>query len=383
MSDDTTAAGDPSVPAQSAPTQHLAYMDGLRGIAILLVVACHGAKYAMDFHQGWTYHALAEGAHGVDLFFVISGFCLAYPILRRRFDTGAVKFDVLRFYCRRIIRIVPAYWVAFLALLAVSLIVVARGIELPWPAVKLPPTFSNGAAQLFFLNSATNLCGSFWTLAVEFRWYIAFPIIMWLYIRWPWTIYALMAATLVVYHFVLRQIDFATLPGFLLGIIAADLAIRGSRLNRFALGLFVAGVLASLWLEPKGHLDYALQNQLWWQVAAFFLVLAGVANGVVQRVLTVRWLAWIGIAAYSIYLYHDPVEAWYAFSGGQSLILAMIAGVLIGALGWLFVERYVMVPTTRDRLVAALEQPLRRLMRFLKWEHPSLITPAPAPQKES
>jgi len=358
-------------------------MDGLRGIAILLVVACHGAKYTMDLHQGWTYHALEEGAHGVDLFFVISGFCLAYPILRRRFDTDAVNFDILRFYCRRVIRIVPAYWVAFLALLVVSLVVVARGFELPWPAVKLPPTFSNGVGQLFFLNSATNLCGSFWTLAVEFRWYLVFPIILWLYIRWPWTIYALMAATLVVYHFLLSQIDFATLPGFLLGIIAADLAIRGSKINRFALGLFVAGVLGSLWLEPKGHLDYALQNQLWWQVAAFFLVLAGVANGMVQRVLAHPWLAWVGVAAYSIYLYHDPVEAWYAFSGGQNLILAMIAGVLAGALGWLFVERYVMVPKTRDRLVGAIEQPLRRLARLLKWDRPRAIAPTAAPQEES
>jgi len=357
-------------------------MDGLRGIAILLVVACHGSKYTMDMHQGWTYHALQEGAHGVDLFFVISGFCLAYPILRRRFDTGAATLDVVRFYCRRIIRIVPAYWVAFLALLAVALIVVARGNELPWPTVKLPPSFGDGAAQLFFLNSATNLCGSFWTLAVEFRWYIAFPIIMWLYIRWPWTIYALMAATLLVYHFMTSQIDFATLPGFLLGIIAADLAIRGSRLNRFALALFVAGVLASVWLEPKGHLDYALQNQLWWQVAAFFLVLAGVANGVLQRILAYPALAWIGIAAYSIYLYHDPIEAWYAFSGGKNLLLAMAAGVLIGALGWLLIERYVMERRTRDRLVAAIEQPVRRLLRLLRWERSSVVAPAAASQEK-
>ena len=340
-------------------------MDGLRGIAILLVVAYHGAKYTMDFHQGWSYHALAEGAHGVDLFFVISGFCLAYPILRRRFDTGALNFDGLRFYCRRIVRIVPAYWVAFLALLAVSLIVVARGGELPWPAVKLPPTFGNGALQLLFLNSATNLCGSFWTLAVEFRWYIVFPVIMWLYVRWSWTIYALMAVMLAVYHFTpWRELDFATLPGFLLGIIAADLAIRESRLNRYAVALFVAAVVTSLLLEPKGHLDYARQNQLWWQVAAFFLVLAGVANGVLQRILAHRALAWIGIAAYSIYLYHDPIEAWYAHTGGENLFLAMVAGVLLGFLGWILVEHHVMDRRNRDALVGALERPLRRLLRI-------------------
>ena len=360
-------------------------MDGLRGIAILLVVACHGAKYTMDFHQGWSYHALEEGAHGVDLFFVISGFCLAYPILRRRFDTGALSFDAVRFYARRVVRIVPAYWVAFLALLAVSLIVVARGGEVPWPAVKLPPTFDNGVLQMFFLNSSTNLCGSFWTLAVEMRWDIVFPIIMWLYVRWPLTLYALMVITLVVYWFTpFQRLDFATLPGFLLGIIAADLAIRGSKLNRFAPALFVVAVAASLWLEPKGHLAYAVQNQIWWQVAAFFLVLAGVANGVLQRILAYRALAWVGIAAYSIYLYHDPIEAWYAFTGGQSLILAMVAGVIVGALGWLLVERYVTERGLRDRVVAAIERPVRHVLDIKKWSGRALrSTAAASPTRET
>lgn len=347
-------------------------MDGLRGIAILLVVACHGGKYTMDLHQGWSYHAVAEGAHGVDLFFVISGFCLAYPILRKRFETGVVKFDVLQFFCRRVIRIVPVYWVAFLALLVVSLIVVARGGEVPWPTVKMPTSFGNGVAQLFFLNSATNLSGSFWTLAVEFRWYLMFPIVMWLYMRWPLTIYALMIAAPAIYWFTpVERLDFATLPGFLLGVIAADLAVRGSRMNRFAPALFVLAVLASLLLEPKVHLAYIVQNQIWWQVAAFFLVLAGVANATFQRVLAHPALAWIGMAAYSIYLYHDPVEAWYAYSGGQNLILSIVAGVLIGALGWLLVERYVMARATRDRLVAAIERPLRALLH---------LRPAPRPK---
>lgn len=371
MNDDATTAGAAAAPASTAP-QHLAYMDGLRGIAILLVVACHGGKYTMDLHQGWSYHAVAEGAHGVDLFFVISGFCLAYPILRKRFETGVVKFDVLQFFCRRVIRIVPVYWVAFLALLVVSLIVVARGGEVPWPTVKMPTSFGNGVAQLFFLNSATNLSGSFWTLAVEFRWYLMFPIVMWLYMRWPLTIYALMIAAPAIYWFTpVERLDFATLPGFLLGVIAADLAVRGSRMNRFAPALFVLAVLASLLLEPKVHLAYIVQNQIWWQVAAFFLVLAGVANATFQRVLAHPALAWIGMAAYSIYLYHDPVEAWYAYSGGQNLILSIVAGVLIGALGWLLIERYVLARATRDRLVAAIERPLRALLH---------LRPAPRPK---
>jgi peptidoglycan/LPS O-acetylase OafA/YrhL len=356
---------DRVAPAAAETPQHLAYLDGLRGVAILLVVAYHGSKYTMDIHQGWTYHALAEGAHGVDLFFVISGFCLAYPILRQHVDVGVVKFDVLRFYCRRIIRIVPAYWVAFLALLALALFVVWRGGQLPYPTVALPPTVANGFNQLFFLNTTTNLCGSFWTLAVEFRWYIYFPLAMWLYVRWPWLIYAILAIDLFLYNFTHWILpDFATLPAFLLGVIAADLVIRNNRFNRFALILFGLGVIASLALEPKNHLSFTLQNQFWWQVTAFFFVVAGAASPLLRRLLSHRSIAGIGIAAYSIYLYHDPIEAWYGYSGGRNLLLATVAGVLIGVVAWMFFERHIMERRTRDAIVGALERAFKAVLSW-------------------
>src|ERR1700730_9077408 len=101
---------------------HIEYIDGLRAVAVLMVVICHAAKYTMDFHQGWPIHVLFEGAHGVDLFFVISGFCLSYPILRQ-VHFGKGDFDVLKFWARRIVRVMPPYWVAFALILAVALIV--------------------------------------------------------------------------------------------------------------------------------------------------------------------------------------------------------------------------------------------------------------------
>ena len=360
------AAATSSVPVAIDNPQHLPYLDGLRGVAILLVVAYHASKYTMDIHQGWTYHALAEGAHGVDLFFIISGFCLAYPILRQHVDTGVVRFDVLRFYCRRMIRIVPTYWVAFLALLALALIVVSRGGQLPYPTVALPPTVANGFNQLFFLNTTTNLCGSFWTLAVECRWYIYFPLAMWLYVRWPAVIYAVMAVDLFLYNFTHWILpDFATLPAFLLGIIAADLVIREHRVNRLALLLFVASVIASLFLEPKHHLSFTLQNQFWWQVTAFFFVIAGAATPLLRRLLSHRSIGGVGIAAYSIYLYHDPIEAWYGYSGGESLVLAMLAGVLIGVVAWMLFERRIMERPTRDALVGVLERAFRMMLSWI------------------
>jgi peptidoglycan/LPS O-acetylase OafA/YrhL len=336
----------------------------------LLVVFSHAAKYTMDFHQGWTFHALFEGAHGVDLFFVISGFCLSYPILALAKNGKPMNFDVLKFWARRVVRIVPAYWIVFALTLAVALFVRTRGGDVPWPAIKIP-SVGAGIGQLFFFDNGTTLVGSFWTLAVEFRWYVMFPPLLWLYIRAPRSFFAIGLASLALYHFTpLNKLDFATLPAFLLGIVAADLTIRQHGLCRLALPLFVASVGASVLLEPKGHLAYAVQNQVWWQVAAFFLVLAAGGNGWLRSVFSWKPLAFIGTASYSIYLLHDPIEAWYGHTGGQSALLAALAGTLLGVLGWMLFERVFTNRTTRDRLVNLI---LGRTPR------PPRLLPVPAP----
>ncbi|HXW77385.1 MAG TPA: acyltransferase [Candidatus Eremiobacteraceae bacterium] len=341
-------------------------MDGLRAVAVLGVVLCHAAKYTMDFHQGWTYHALAEGAHGVDLFFVISGFCLAYPVLRRVADARATSFDVVQFFSRRIVRIVPTYWIAFGVVLAAALLVRRLGGDVPWPTIRIPSAAA-GVGQLFFVHGGFDLVGSFWTLAVEVRWYLAFPLLLWLYIRSPLGVYAAGFASLAVYWLAGVHVwDFATLPGFLLGIVAADLTIREHAVRRYALPLFALSVPVSLWLEPHGHLDYALQNQLWWQVSAFLLVLGATVAGPVRALVSNAAVAFIGTAAYSIYLFSDPIEAWYGHYGGASTIACAAAGVLIGVLAWLLVERYFTAPANRDRLVAPLRRAGEAVARWLR-----------------
>src|SRR6516164_4323804 len=96
-----------------ASDQHrrIAYIDGLRALAVLLVVAHHiGEQYFP------AVAAFGLGRHGVDLFFVLSGFCLSYPTLERLARDGSATFDVAEFAKRRLIRIIPPYWAAIAAL---------------------------------------------------------------------------------------------------------------------------------------------------------------------------------------------------------------------------------------------------------------------------
>lgn len=354
-----------SASSLTAP-RHIAYVDGLRAVAVLAVVASHAAKYTMDFHQGLPFHVLFEGSHGVDLFFVISGFCLAYPSLRKRFEAGRARFDVVEFFSRRIVRIMPPYWAAFAVILAIALVAIRFGGAAPWPTVKIP-SMMMGIRELFFVDDGSSLlCGSFWTLALEFRWYLLFPIVLWLYFRSPYAVGLLCAACFGVYNFTTwHEADVAALPAFAMGILAADLAIRNAAIAKYGVPLFVLATAAAVWLEPKHHLTYALQNQLPWQLAAFFFVVAAGAPGVLRRVLESKPAIFIGVASYSIYLLHDPPMAWYGYAGGANVGLAMIVGVLSGIAFWYVLERHVVAGKGRDALLSPIRRVLERMAKPL------------------
>ncbi len=64
-------------------------------------------------------HLMLEGAHGVDLFFVLSGFCLSYPVLQSLRAEHAARFNITRYFAKRIVRIVPPYYAAIALLVLV------------------------------------------------------------------------------------------------------------------------------------------------------------------------------------------------------------------------------------------------------------------------
>src|SRR5579871_6461631 len=154
----------------------IAYVDGLRAVAVLLVVAHHVARHAPHAPAQVPFlsfeHVLLDGSHGVDLFFVLSGFCLSYPFLQALREQGAAVFDLPRYFAKRVVRIVPPYY-AVLSLFAIAGFGMHRA--------SAPADFLK---QLFFLDWHTNFVnGSFWTLCVEFRWYFLFPLALLLWVK--------------------------------------------------------------------------------------------------------------------------------------------------------------------------------------------------------
>jgi peptidoglycan/LPS O-acetylase OafA/YrhL len=358
----------------------VAYVDGLRALAALMVLADHAVGHTTLPSAGWTplAHALREGAHGVDLFFVLSGFCLSYPLLHRLRTAGIAAFELPRYAAKRIVRIVPPYYAALVLFLVAAAALTFAHVPLPAGMNTLPLSGWDVLKQALFLDWHTNfLNASFWTLAVEFRWYFVFPIALLLWIRAPRVFLAIAAGSAILYTFTRLHVpDVGVLLPFLLGIVAADFYARGRKLERgfwlLVPAFIVVGVLAEpfVWMPSPYGVENAtfVQTSPAWQIAMFaFVVLAG-NIGWLRSVLSVRPLVAIGTASYSIYLVHEPVASFFQehvlWPGPWRLIGAYGTAVLAGLVFWFLFERIWMYGTVKARSIAMLTPRFASAMRW-------------------
>jgi len=301
--------------ATGSPSGRLAAVDGLRAVAVLAVVA---------HHAGLLPHGY--GTRGVDLFFVISGFCLSLPTLLALQAGKPFLFDRWRFGLGRVARIVPPYYAAL------ALFGVLSWTSFGLPSVLQPATrFEWLEDALFWTSTAPAYNASFWTLGVEALWYVLFPATLTLYVRSKAGFAAVALFAYLGYWVDPDLVAVGALPCFMLGIVAADLYARGKASSPLYAVLALATLVAATLTDPSTFHGHPI-----WHVAAFFTLLAGV--GALRRVASWRPLAAIGVASYSIYLIHQPVVLYLT---RYNIPWAMCAalGVGAGVAFWFAVER--------------------------------------------
>jgi peptidoglycan/LPS O-acetylase OafA/YrhL len=280
---------------------------------------------------------LPHGFRGVDLFFVISGFCLSYPTLRGK----AVSYGT--FLLRRFTRIAPPYYVA-LALFA-GLALTPFGLPTVLPSQITPP----GAQAMELLRDFAFATPRvpihnvvFWTLGIEARWYLVCPLLVALFLR---SRPLFLGAALLCYMLYVgaRGItDLGTLPCFMLGIVAAHLVATRHPLIRYAWLAALGGLTLGTWMQFRVPFDY---GDPIWHFALFATVVAG-SQGAWARALGWRPLRAVGLASYSIYLVHAPFLAWLKHHGTPGP-LAIAAGLAAGFAFWRWVERPLASDTAR------------------------------------
>ncbi|MEP6494723.1 MAG: acyltransferase family protein [bacterium] len=333
-------------------------IEGLRGAAILLVVA---------FHAGVS--RLAGGYVGVDVFFVLSGFLITGLLAREVAETGEV--DLAEFYSRRARRLLPALLVVLLVTLAAALWFYAPIDQLPIASDARAVALHYG--NVLFARNAVDYHGASgnpflhtWSLAVEEQFYVIWPLLFVLVARWyggknsvtkP-LLLAVSVAGAVSFGLSLwitrvsQPWAFFGMPTriweFALGGIAA-LAL--SRTSQWAVRTGVAVQIGGLIAIGIAAVSY--HDTLPYPGIAAVLPALGTAAllvgghrapaGAVSRVLGARIFQWFGRVSYSWYLWHWPLVGigaainWEIGVGGK---LAWSAGALVLAVLTLrFVEQ--------------------------------------------
>lgn len=158
------------------PKGHIPALDGIRGLAILLV-SIYRFSGIRDYETAaWIKPLLEFGTHGVDLFFVLSGFLITGIL----FDSKGDEHYFRNFYARRTLRIFPLYYFTLFAVLVLPPLV---GLSTAW--LKASPTdvsslWYYGGNVLMSYRGEWNLGGlnHFWSLCVEEHFYLVWPLVI-------------------------------------------------------------------------------------------------------------------------------------------------------------------------------------------------------------
>src|SRR3984885_14762786 len=162
-----------STQARSVLTRHMPGVDLLRGLAILAVIIFHGFAYSaplFPWHNRLAaalFHLTSFGWTGVNLFFTLSGFLITGNLI----DSDGKPNFYSRFYIRRALRILPAY---FLVLIVLGLTRTAS------PTYLLVCVIFLANCPTLLLHGSFTLYSVLWSLAVEEQFYLVWP---WLYRR--------------------------------------------------------------------------------------------------------------------------------------------------------------------------------------------------------
>ncbi|MGE4409803.1 MAG: acyltransferase family protein [Sphingobium sp.] len=362
-------------------------IDGMRFLAIMQVALYHAVlrghrvMFPGASHSEGPIAYFPNGSAGVELFFFISGYIIAFPFLSGNAPT------LKSFFKRRFLRLEPPYLLAlFLCFLALT----ASGYrpadahsfnksdaEL-WQSLMASMVYMHG----IIFNAPPRLNPPLWSLEIEIQFYILAPLLLagYMAIRHAASrlVFGVVILLLAIFSqpFLIadRQINFFLIShfyAFWLGLITCDVALRHNPFDRTPRRIYDAGLAAGLLLFFwTSALFYALPDpidngmNLFARAISILLIYLGAARGIFGRWLFSRpWITLIGGACYSIYLIHVPIlqasgEVLFHFWQPTSMLSAWIGSALLllplavaaGLVYYVFIERFCMRKDWPQRL---------------------------------
>jgi peptidoglycan/LPS O-acetylase OafA/YrhL len=342
------------------------FLDGLRGMAIIMVVFFH-----CQLSGNFFYLSFFSGSLGVEIFFVLSGFLITTLILKEKITTSTISLR--KFYIRRAFRILP---VAYLYI-AVSIL--------------LNLIFHTHVHTLIFIASALFILdfsyfrpfnnpytGHYWSLSVEEQFYILFPVLL----KNNWKLYLtailsvlLLLPLIITAEFLyfpdkLRSLYFLThffikfqgiATGCFLSIICFKLKWKLSPILSLRYLINPAIFAAILLLKFN---DFLTIGSMFKDLAISCLIAGFIAinlfegNDILYRLLTSKMLRIIGILSYSIYIWQQlftfsgkDVPDWIRDRPYNLLLLAVVS-----CLSYYLYEKYFLKLKTKFSMVREKRQ---------------------------
>jgi peptidoglycan/LPS O-acetylase OafA/YrhL len=365
-------------------TQRITALDGLRGLALLIIMGYH-------FGVGW----LQGGFFSLDIFYALSGYLITGLLLSEYRKRDAIKLSA--FWLRRARRLLPALAIVLVAVTFMVRFAEPAGLypNFRWSALSALFYFSNwwqiaASGNYFVATGAVSPLTHTWSLAVEEQFYLVWPLlvlsVMYLSRTFARGVRILLALSVV--GAVASTVEMAVLynplanttrlyfgtdthaQSLLVGAAMACAltliemrrgndgmapAARSTGARSALLALGVAGLAGTFVLSyfqtGTSSFDYR-GGFLLSGLAAASIMVGGICvpGGAMDRVLAVRPLVWVGTVSYGAYLWHFPVFVYLdaALTHQTGLVLLAIrfaATFALAAVSFYAVERHVMYGT--------------------------------------
>lgn len=377
------------VPAKARSESRIPELDGIRGLAILLVVICH--YFGGDTHNApnFAVGAVRDGVSlfwcGVDLFFVLSGFLIGGILMDQRGAAGSFKI----FYLRRACRILPLY-AAWMAVFFIIIMVFPAAVRTGWYSVEFRqlPHFPGWGYFLFVQNFwmaklndyGPDWTGNTWSLCVEEHFYLLAPLAIWLLPprKLPLALVFLIMLTpasrlyVYLYHSSIYQHVFSPcrMDGLLLGVLCAWLvrSEKGYELIKrrrdwiyMMLTILFGGMIwltffqaRAGWFKGLTSFEMVVFGYSWINLffACFLLAVITAGTSPLASLMRMGWLRHLGIVSYCVYLIHGPINDFVHhfiygknnasidnFWDATAALLSFAITWLIASASWRFFEK--------------------------------------------
>lgn len=300
--------------------KHLPFLDGLRGVAVLAVMAVNAH---LPHASGWYI--------GVDIFFVLSGFLITSLLLCEWKETGNIRIKF--FYARRVLRLFPALMVLLVALCTYAFFFQAhKGAVVTYRASFFTFFYVANWVEAFGPGGVMGALAHTWSLSVEEQFYLLWPLALFAIVQFHFskrTVIVILAASILlsalwrallwnggaewirVYCGLDTRAD-ALLAGCLACVLLASGSFRSSRWH--ALYVWGAGVSIALLISigtvaryESGYMYSGVLTVVAVATSILIISMVRLPEGAIAKALSWPVLCWVGQISYGIYLWHVPV----------------------------------------------------------------------------